>query len=85
MRIRKKSSLTSFEEKELKRINYSLNEFETDEIPAEDTPLSGVFTDKKNHIFYDDLKQISKEFSSSQKRGSIIFQDVISHDNAFLE
>ncbi|MFG5428326.1 hypothetical protein [Enterococcus faecalis] len=28
---------------------------------------------------------MSKEFSSSQKRGSIIFQDVISHDNAFLE
>ncbi|MDM3980330.1 MobP2 family relaxase [Enterococcus faecalis] len=83
--LEKKSSLTSFEEKELKRINHSLNEFETDEIPAEDTPLSGVFTDKQNHIFDDDLKEISKEFSSGQKRGSIIFQDVISHDNAFLE
>ncbi|HFP6573142.1 TPA: MobP2 family relaxase [Enterococcus faecalis] len=83
--LEKKSSLTSFEEKELKRINHSLNEFETDEIPAEDTPLSGVFTDKQNHIFDDDLKEISKEFSNGQKRGSIIFQDVISHDNAFLE
>ncbi|MCC4085004.1 MobP2 family relaxase [Enterococcus faecalis] len=83
--LEKKSSLTSFEEKELKRINHSLNEFETDEIPAEDTPLSGVFTDKQNHIFDEDLKEISKEFSNGQKRGSIIFQDVISHDNAFLE
>lgn len=83
--LEKKSSLTSFEEKELKRINHSLNEFETDDIPAEDTPLSGVFTDKQNHIFDDDLKEISKEFSNGQKRGSIIFQDVISHDNAFLE
>lgn len=83
--LEKKSSLTSFEEKELKRINHSLNEFETDEIPAEDTPLNGVFTDKQNHIFDDDLKEISKEFSNGQKRGSIIFQDVISHDNAFLE
>ncbi|EOK05942.1 MobP2 family relaxase [Enterococcus faecalis] len=83
--LEKKSSLTSFEEKELKRINHSLNEFETDEIPAEDTPLNGVFTDKQTHIFDDDLKEISKEFSNGQKRGSIIFQDVISHDNAFLE
>ncbi|WP_368545395.1 MobP2 family relaxase [Enterococcus faecalis] len=83
--LEKKSSLTSFEEKELKRINHSLNEFETDEITTEDTPLSGVFTDKQNHIFDDDLKEISKEFSNGQKRGSIIFQDVISHDNAFLE
>lgn len=83
--IEKKSSLTSFEEKELKRIDHSLNEFETDEIPTEDTPLNGVFTDKQNHIFDDDLKEISKEFSNGQKRGSIIFQDVISHDNAFLE
>lgn len=83
--LEKKSSLTSFEEKELKRINHSLKEFETDEIPAEDTPLSGVFTDKQNYIFDDDLKQISKEFSNGQKRGSIIFQDVISHDNTFLE
>lgn len=83
--LEKKSSLTSFEEKELKRIDHSLNEFETDEIPKEDTPLSGVFTDKQNHIFDDDLKEISKEFSNGQKRGSIIFQDVISHDNAFLE
>ena len=32
-----------------------------------------------------DLKEIKKIFQRGQQKGSIIYQDVVSHDNLYLE
>lgn len=70
--------------KEKSKIENSLqpklnNDLETPEI------LSGVFSINKNIFYENDIKDVYKIINKAQEMNSILWQDVISFDNDFLE
>lgn len=47
--------------------------------------VNGAFSNKKRFVTKDDVKEIKKLVIEAQNNHSVMFQDVISFDNAFLE
>ncbi|MGK0607102.1 MobP2 family relaxase [Enterococcus gilvus] len=84
--LERKSSLTKAESIEREKIAESLKHLHN---PSSDekTPdhLPGVFSCSKDQLNAADLKEIKTVFREGQNHGSVIYQDVISHDNSFLE
>ncbi len=46
---------------------------------------SGLFTDTKNSLTSEEIKMLKQSFEKSQKKGSLMWQNVISFDNRWLE
>lgn len=84
--LEKKTSLTTAESIELEKISESLKEM-NQKSSVEKTPdyLPGVFSCSSDQVNAADLKEIKNVFRKGQNHGSIIYQDVISHDNSYLE
>lgn len=84
--LEKKGKLTTAEEIEQENISESLKNL-TEKNPTEKTPeyLAGVFSCSSDQVSVSDLKEIKDVFRKGQNHGSIIYQDVISHDNGYLE
>ena len=46
---------------------------------------SGLFTDTKNSLTSEEIKTLKQSFEKAQKQGSLMWQNVISFDNRWLE
>ncbi|MDK2802666.1 MAG: hypothetical protein KFW09_04735, partial [Oscillospiraceae bacterium] len=46
---------------------------------------TGLFTDTKNSLTSEEIKTLKQSFEKSQKKGSLMWQNVISFDNRWLE
>lgn len=81
--LEQKLNLTDSEQTELLKVRKQMLLYDPKPQQA-NTKLNGVFTNSKTELSKNDLPEISKQFANAQKNGSILFQDVISHDNSFL-
>lgn len=82
--LEQKKNINDHEQIELDRVRKSMERFSSIKQKG-NKKLNGVFSDSKNTLEKSDLPKYSKLFAEAQKNGSILYQDVISHDNSFLE
>lgn len=84
--LEKKPELTKAELIEQEKISESLQKMNRD-ISQEKTPefLPGVFSCSSDQVSAADLKGIKNVFRKGQNHGSVIYQDVISNHNSYLE
>lgn len=84
--LEKKPHLTTAESIEQEKISEALKKMNQDSF-VEKTPdfLPGVFSCSSDQVSVADLKEIKGVFRKGQNHGSVIYQDVISHDNSYLE
>ncbi|MGO3602411.1 MAG: MobP2 family relaxase [Enterococcus malodoratus] len=84
--LERKTNLTKAESIEQEKISESLKNMQNSN-SEEKTPeyLPGVFSCSKDKLSAGNLKDIKNVFRKGQNHGSIIYQDVISHDNSYLE
>ncbi|WP_314576461.1 MobP2 family relaxase [Enterococcus gilvus] len=84
--LEQKPELTKAELMEQEKISESLKKMNRD-ASQKKTPefLPGVFSCSSDQVSTADLKEIKNAFRKGQNHGSVIYQDVISHDNSYLE
>lgn len=70
----------------------SINEFEKEHYSEnssgkvnETERLTGTFSMNKDRLQQKDMREIKNKFQSAKNNGSIFYQDVISHDNLYLQ
>lgn len=84
--LEKKDKLTPAEVIEQEKIAESLHKMNKDpSIKKTSEFLPGVFSCSSDQVNAADLKEIKEVFRRGQNHGSIIYQDVVSHDNRYLE
>jgi len=84
--LEKKPSLTTAEQIEQEKISESLKKMSEDSSMKKAPEfLPGVFSCSSDQVSAADLKEIKNVFRRGQNHGSIIYQDVVSHDNKYLE
>lgn len=84
--LEKKVDLTPAEMIEKEKISESLQKLNKDNSYKKTSEfLPGVFSCSSDQVNASDLKEIKKVFRKGQDHGSVIYQDVISHDNSYLE
>lgn len=83
--LEKKPNLSGYEQIELDRVRQTMQQYSSVIDQNKTKKLNGVFSESKDVLSKSDLPRYSKLFAEAQKNGSILYQDVISHDNTFLE
>lgn len=83
--LEQKKELTQSEQKEYQRLNQAIKKYQTEPHKKASGNLPGVFSMASDEVKGSDLKEIKQIFQRGQQKGSIIYQDVVSHDNSYLE
>ncbi|EGP5708341.1 MobP2 family relaxase [Enterococcus faecium] len=80
-----KKKLSLDEQLEYQQLDNEIKKYQNE--PHEKTAgtLPGVFSVASDEVKGSDLKEIKKVFQKGQQKGSVIYQDVVSHDNLYLE
>lgn len=79
-----KNGLTVREENELKRVKKATSKL-GDVHPMKDKVAIGTFTQDLDKVRLEDFQHIRDKLNEGQANGSVMWQDVISFDNNFLE
>lgn len=83
--LEQKKELTQSEQKEYQCLNQAIKKYQTEPHKKASGNLPGVFSIASDEVKGSDLKEIKKIFQRGQQKGSIIYQDVVSHDHSYLE
>lgn len=83
--LEQKKVRTESEKIEYQRLNQAIEKYQTEPHKKTSGTLPGVFSIASDEVKGGELKEIKKVFQEGQRKGSIIYQDVVSHDNAYLE
>ncbi|MHC0148907.1 MobP2 family relaxase, partial [Enterococcus faecium] len=83
--LEQKKVLTHSEQKEYQRLNQAIKKYQTEPHKKASGNLPGVFSMASDEVKGSDLKEIKQTFQRGQQKGSIIYQDVVSHDHSYLE
>lgn len=83
--LESKNKLTSTEAKELVLLSDTIESYKKNTHEKASGILPGVFSMDSERLTVDELGHVKNKFEHGQRRGSVIYQDVISHDNAYLE
>ena len=83
--LEQKKELTQREQKEYQRLNQAMKKYQTEPHKKASGNLPGVFSMASDEVKGSDLKEIKQIFQRGQQKGSIIYEDVVSHDNSYLE
>ncbi|OJG59362.1 hypothetical protein RV08_GL001102 [Enterococcus mundtii] len=83
--LEQKNNLTQSEQKEYQRLNQAMKKYQTEPHQKTSGNLPGVFSMASDEVKGSDLKEIKQIFQRGQQKGSIIYQDVVSHDHSYLE
>lgn len=83
--LEQKKELTEREKIEYQRLNQAMEKYQAEPHKKTSGTLPGVFSISSDEVKGSDLKEIKQIFQRGQQKGSIIYQDVVSHDNSYLE
>lgn len=83
--LEQKKKLTQSEQKEYQRLNQAMKKYQTEPHKKASGNLPGVFSMTSDEVKGNDLKEIKQIFQKGQQKGSITYQDVVSHDHSYLE
>lgn len=83
--LEQKNELTQSEQKEFQLLNKEIKKYQNEPHEKAAGNLPGVFSIASDEVKGSDLKEIKEIFQEGQQKGSIIYQDVVSHDNSYLE
>ncbi len=82
--LEQKKELTQSEQKEYQRLNQAIKNIKQSHTKSF-RKSSWSFSMASDEVKGSDLKEIKQIFQRGQQKGSIIYQDVVSHDNSYLE
>ncbi|MFB8449819.1 MobP2 family relaxase [Enterococcus thailandicus] len=83
--LEQKKDMSASEEKEYKILDKEIKKYKKEPHEKASGKLPGVFSIASDEMKGGDLKKVKKIFQEGQQKGSIIYQDVVSHDNSYLE